>query len=126
MPATRNKRTRKRKCAALVHLGNCSCVALPSAIHGGRCTCGIRTSMCITQIKEEYFVFIGVHLRSFAFSVSFNVGRGHGPLLHDFFLSKRHSSLTLYNVSLIRYSNPIDDQQDSRHGDFPAGRQTGS
>jgi hypothetical protein len=94
MPATNIKRNRKRKCAALAHLGNCSCVALPSAIHGGRCACGIRTSLCITQIKEEYLVFIGVHLRSFAFSCSFVPGRGHG-LLHDLFLSKCHSPLSL-------------------------------
>src|SRR4030067_1291107 len=34
--------------AALAHLGNCSCVALPSAIHGGRSARGIRTSLFST------------------------------------------------------------------------------
>jgi hypothetical protein len=31
--------------------------------------------------KQKYSAFICAHLRSFAFSVSFNASRGHGPLL---------------------------------------------
>ena len=51
---------RERKCAAHAHAGNCSCVALTSTIHGGRCARGICTSMCITKIKN-IFIFPGSH-----------------------------------------------------------------
>ena len=35
---------------AYVHLGNCSCVALPTHVHVGRCTRGIRLSLAKTQL----------------------------------------------------------------------------
>jgi hypothetical protein len=44
--------------AASAHPGNCSCVALPSAIHGGRCARGIRASLHSTRYVDWIKRFI--------------------------------------------------------------------
>tara|TARA_B110000196_G_C20874505_1_gene533597 strand:- start:27 stop:203 length:177 start_codon:yes stop_codon:yes gene_type:complete len=38
--------------AAPAHLDNCSCVVLPSTIHGGRSTCGISASLHVIDVRN--------------------------------------------------------------------------
>ena len=59
------------------HPGYCSCVALPSAIHGGRMALrGVRTSLCITGRAERLFYRVQIpHLNAdLAFSSRAPIG----------------------------------------------------
>jgi hypothetical protein len=50
--------------AAPAHLGNCSCVALPPAIHGGRNARGIRISLYIKTDLQAWFILNQIGLKT--------------------------------------------------------------